>query len=275
MFKINRFTLVSLVLVGAYLLSACGGALPQSGLPQAGIKVQAKEIVFTGVVEAINGNEWTVSGQVITVEPSAAVDPNIQVGMIVKVEGQVSSTGEVTALKVETSAVLDDNASGANANDDNLNANSNANTNDDNSNSANDNSNETAGAGTEIFGVVESLTTDAITVNGIEYQLAQFTEFKDAVAVGDQVKLHVIVNADGTFTIREIEKSTGNGVDDNSNNSNDDNGNESNSKDSNSNDDHGNDDSSNDDHDDDNGGGSGQGGGGDDGGNGNGNGNGG
>ena len=236
------------------------------------VSVQAKEIVFTGVVEAINGNEWTVSGQVITVEPSAAVDPNIQVGMIVKVEGQVSSTGEVTALKVETSAVLDDNASGANANDDNLNANSNANTNDDNSNSANDNSNETAGAGTEIFGVVESLTTDAITVNGIEYQLAQFTEFKDAVAVGDQVKLHVIVNADGTFTIREIEKSTGNGVDDNSNNSNDDNGNEGNSKDSNSNDDHGNDNSSNDDHDDDNGGGSGQGGGGDDGGNGNGNG---
>lgn len=252
MFKLNRFTLVSLLLVGAYLLSACGGAAPQAESPVVAQKVQSKEIVFTGVIEAINGTEWIVSGQKVTVDPSASLDPNLAVGVIVKVEGQISADGVVTALKVETSMVTDDNANdgntNGNANDDasngnvNDNANTNANTNDDNSNSANDNG-SAAGAGeTEVFGLVEAITTDSITINGVTYQLASFTEFKDAIAVGDQVKIHVIVNSDGTFSIREIEKSDRLGDDDNGN---DDNSNDDNGNDDNSNDDNGNDDNSN------------------------------
>jgi len=108
----------------------------------------------------------------------------------------------------------------------------------------------------EIFGVVESMTETAITINGVTYNIvADLTEFNDVISVGDQVKIHVILNADGTFTIREIELSLG---DDNGNNndntnvnSNDDNGNDNgvnsnddnnnaNSNDDNSNDDDGN-----------------------------------
>jgi hypothetical protein len=71
----------------------------------------------------------------------------------------------------------------------------------------------------EIFGTIEAITADTITVNGVTYNLAQgFTEIKDSLAVGNQVKVHVILNADGTFTIREIEKSVGTSVDDNSSN---------------------------------------------------------
>lgn len=235
MFKINRFTLVSLLLVGAYLLSACGGTLPQSSASEVAPKVLAKEIVFTGVVEAMNGSEWIVSGQKVTVDPAAALYPNITVGMIVKVEGQVSADGAVTALKVETSAVTDDTTNDANANTDDGNANVNSNdddsaddnANDDNSNdvgnsnddssNGNVNSNDDNGnddnsndAGDddegEVFGVVEALTADSITIDGVTYQLADFTKFEDVIAVGDQVEFHVIVNEDGTLTIRKIEK---------------------------------------------------------------------
>ena len=115
----------------------------------------------------------------------------------------------------------------------------------------------------EVFGVVESMTETTLTINGVTYNIvANLTEFRDVISVGDQVKIHVIVNADGTFTIREIEISIGNdngddnsndntnsnSNDDNSNdsNSNDDNSNDSNSNDANSNDDNSNDDNSND-----------------------------
>lgn len=253
MFKINRFTLVSLLLVGAYLLSACGGTLPQSSSPDVAPKVLAKEIVFTGVIEAMNGNQWVVSGQTVTVDPAATMDSNIAVGVIVKVEGTVSADGTVVALKVETSTVTDDNSNDDNSNDV---ANSNddissglANSNDDNGND--DNSNDAGGDESEVFGVVESLTADSVTIGGVTYQFADFTEFKDAIAVGDQVKIHVVVNADGTFSIREIEKSDDLGDD----NSNDDNGNDDDSNsndDGNANDDNSNDDNSNDDSGDDN-----------------------
>ena len=104
----------------------------------------------------------------------------------------------------------------------------------------------------EIFGIVESMTETTVTVNGVTYNIvANFTELKDVISVGDQVKVHVIANSDGTFTIREIEISL---ADDNGNtnnnsndtNSNDDNGNESNSNDDNSNDSNSNDDNGND-----------------------------
>jgi hypothetical protein len=260
--KTLRFTLVSMALIGAYLLSACGGTLPQSTTSGGAPKVLASEIVFTGIVEQINGNQWVVSGQAFTVDPAAALDAGIALGDIVKVEGTVSEDGSVVALKIESSIVSVDNSNDGNANDGN--SNTGANSNDDNSNSGNsneadDNSNDAGDDDDEVFGVVEAITLDSITVGGVTYQLADFTEFKDAIAVGDQVKIHVIVNADGSFTIREIEKSEGlsgdddNGNDDNSNvgNSNDDNGNDDNSNDDNGNDDNsgsgGGDDNSNDD----------------------------
>jgi hypothetical protein len=176
--KSFRFKWISFALIGAYLLSACGGTLPQSTTSNGAPKVLASEIVFTGIVEQINGNQWVVSGQAFTVEPAAAMDLGIAVGDIVKVEGTVSADGSVVALKVESSTVSDDNSNAGNANDNNSNGD---NSNGDNSNSGNtndDNSNTAGGIQDEIFGIVESLTADSITVGGVTYQLAGFTEFK-------------------------------------------------------------------------------------------------
>jgi len=256
--KVNRSTFFSILVVLAYVLSACSGApAVQPGNDQSSQSGQVQEVVFTGTVDSMGGGQWTVSGQVINVDGATSVDANIVVGDNVKVEARVGQDGSVTAVRIETSGADDanansngDNQNDSNANDnasnsnDNQNDNSNStNSNDDNSND-NGNDNSSAGSEQEISGVVEAITTDSITIGGVVYMLADFTEFNDLIALGDQVKVHVIVNADGTFTIREIEKSDATGVDNGNSN---DNGNDDNSN-SNGNDDNGNDDNSNDDH---------------------------
>jgi hypothetical protein len=256
-----RFKWLSIILVLSYLLTACSGAAPQAGDPMGSGKPQAREVSFTGTVEAVGSGTITISGQTVSLDAKTIVDPNIKVGNIVKVEAQVSETGAVLALKVESFSSDNASVDTGNTNDDSANTNTSVdpNTNisvDDNSNTStndnansNDNGTATGGVEQEVFGTVESLTADSVTINGVTYQFTSFTEFKDAIFTGDSVKLHVIVNADGSFTVREIEKSAGRtGGDDNSN-SNDDNSN------GNSNDDDDHDDNtngnSNDDNDDD------------------------
>ena len=234
--KSYRF-LVSILFLGAYLLSACSGAaLPQQDDSAGSPGSSQTQAVFTGTVESMGGTQWLISGQQVGVDDSTSVDPNVKVGDIVKVEANVSQDGIVLALKIESSKPDDvgandnvANANDSNSNDDNANVNDNTNTGDDNSNgnvngNANDNT-APAGPEQEMFGVVEAITTDSITIGGVAYSLASFTEFKNLIAVGDQVKIHVIVNADGTLTIREIEKSGGAGIGDDNSNSNDDNSN--------------------------------------------------
>ena len=257
----NRFKLLSIVLVFAYILSACSGA---QGGPGGGGKPESKEVAFTGTVESVGSGQITVSGTVVVLDAKSMVDPNIQVGDIVKVEAQVSADGAVIAIKVESSGGDDTNTNSGNANDTNTNG-DNSNTSDDNSNTgtddnsnsnANGNDNGTGGTEQEITGVVSAISASSVTVDGVEYKFDASTEVKDPIFAGDTVKLHVLVGSDGSLTVREIEKisgttigddnSNGNSNDDNSNgNSNDDNGNDDNSN-GNSNDDNGNDDNSND-----------------------------
>ena len=272
--KINRSMFFSILVVLAYVLSACSGAqaVPSSNNNQSSQSGQVQEVVFTGTVDSMGGGEWTISGQAVSVDSTTAVDASIVVGSNVKVEARVDQAGKVAANRIELAgaddANVNANANDANQNDSNANdntSNSNdnqadnsnsANSNDDNSN-GNSNDNSSTGTEQEVSGLVEAITTDSITINGVVYMLADFTEFKDLIAMGDQVKIHVIVNADGTFTIREIERtssagiggdnSNSNGSDDNSNVSSNSNGNDDNGNDDNSNDDNGNDDNSNDD----------------------------
>jgi hypothetical protein len=291
--KINRSMFFSALVVLAYVLSACSGVpavQSGNGNDQSSQSGQAQEVVFTGTVDSMGGGQWTVSGQAITVDGATSIDANIVVGDNVKVEARVGQDGSVTAVSIEISGADNanansngDNQNASNANDnasnsnDNQSDNSNAgNSNGDNSNSnGNGNDNSSTGSEQEVSGVVEAITTDSITINGVVYKIADFTEFKGIVTLGDQVKVHVIVNEDGTFTIREIEKtagtgiggdnSNGNGSNDNSNsNGNDSNSNDDNSNSSNGNDDNGNDDNGNDNSNDNGGGGN------DNGGNGNG-----
>lgn len=226
-------------------LTACA---PSAGAP-AGVggagKIQAAPVDFTGVIEAMDGNQWTVNGQVVIVDPSVVRDGPFAVGDTVKIEGQVGADGLLTATRVEqpsaAAASANENASNANDNANDASANSNDNADDSN---ANGNDNE-SGEDYKVTGVVEAINGDQITINGVTYTVAAGVDLS-GISVGDTITIEVVINADGTQTVVGIDSAE----DDNSNddNSNDDNSNDNDSNDDNSNDDNSNDDDSNDNH---------------------------
>ena len=270
--------LIPMLVLATLLISACAGAAPSTSGSD---KVSASPVEFTGVIEAINGNQWTVNGQVITVDPSVLRDGPFIVGNTIKVQAEVQQDGSIVVTRVEAPTAAD-NSNDVNSNDANGND---VNSNDDNSNgdNSNDGSLTIDDSGSEAFGTVDSVSADAVVIGGQTFTITNSAEFKDQIQAGDFVKVHFALNADGTMSILEIESwdsalvgndnsSDSNTNDDNGNdsNSNDDNGNDDNSNDDNGNDDNSNDDNGNDDSKNDNGGGGDDGGGNDNGGNSNG-----
>jgi hypothetical protein len=157
--KISR-SVLALFVLASLLLGACAGAAASSS--PAGSKVQASSVAYTGTIESINGSQWVVNGQTITVDPAVVKDGPFNVGDLVKVEVQVNADGSVTVTRIEVPSAGDladlpdfgdDNSNDSNSNDndddnsndDNSNdSNSNdANSNDDDGNSNDDNSNDT------------------------------------------------------------------------------------------------------------------------------------
>ncbi len=98
--------LIPMLVLSTLLVSACTGVsapLSNSG----GSKVEAALVEFTGVIEAINGDQWTVGGQVITVDPSVLRDGPFNVGDTIKVEVDVQQDGSIVVTRVETSEAAD------------------------------------------------------------------------------------------------------------------------------------------------------------------------
>lgn len=243
--KTIKFLRAVIVLIGL-LLGACAPAALSSSAPtNVGGGKAISEVVFTGVIESMDGDRWVIDGQTITVDTSVLRDGTFVVGDTVKVEASVSQDGTVIAQRVETPSAADL--------------------------AENDNSAPTEAptsapgniasqplvfddGGTEAFGTLESLTDTSITVGGETFTLAPGAEIKGVLLPGDLVKLHFTTNPDGTLSVREVEIADPTQLDDNSNddnsndvNGNDDNSNDDNGNDDNSNDDNGNDDNSNDD----------------------------
>lgn len=243
--KISKYLVVFFVLA-SMLLGACSGTSPsQSG----GGKVEASSIAYTGKIESINGNQWVVNGQTITVDPSVISDGPFNVGDMVKIEVQIAQDGSITVTRVEVPSQVDlsqlpligdDNSNSANSNDDNSNSvngndvNGNgSNSNDSNGNGGNSNSSngndDNSNGSNEVFGVVEAITSTSVTIDGVTYDIQPGGEIKGTIQIGDLVKIHLVQNADGTFSVREL------GLSDSSQNGNDNNGNDSNSNSGNAN----------------------------------------
>ena len=66
---------------------------------------------------------------------------------------------------------------------------------------------EAAGPGTEVefVGLIDSISPDVWVVDGQTLAITPETEIKGNFVVGDSVKVHVLVGADGSLTAREIE----------------------------------------------------------------------
>lgn len=245
--KAIKFLRMGIILVGI-LLSACAAAPARTSAPadSAGDQTLSSEVVFTGAIESINGDQWVINGQTIKVDQSVIRDGSFLVGDTVKVEAVVAADGSITAQRVESPSAADlveTTASAPEASSTSM------------SGSSTPQPLIFNDSGTEAFGTVESITTTSITIGGQTFTFVPGVEIKGVIVPGAQIKLHFTTNADGTLSVTQIEFAdpsqigNDNSNDDNSNNSlsNDDNSN--NGNDNNSNDDNGNDDDSNDDDD--------------------------
>lgn len=131
---ISRYVFFAMLTVGMLLVSACG-ATTQFSEDSGSAKPLPSLISVSGIIEAINGNQWTVDGQVITVDASMLDDDddfaNYKVGDFVELEVEMLADGSVVARSVDSG---DDRS---NENDDDT-----SNTNDDSSNANDDDANE-------------------------------------------------------------------------------------------------------------------------------------
>jgi len=239
--KINKKPLLVVFAISAILISACGGATATQAAQdnQSAVKVQAVEMAYTGVVESMDGTQWVINGQTVTLDPSVVREGPFFVGDTVKVEGKVQADGSVLITRIEKPNATDLSGLGdeipltgdvptALVFDD---------------------------SGEQAWGTVDAIDPTSVTINGQSFDFASGAEIKAQVSSGSFVKLHFIVNPDGTLTVREIELSTPAQMSDDTTNanSNDDKSNSLNTNDDNSNDDNSNaDDSSNNNENDDN-----------------------
>lgn len=155
-------------------------------------------IELIGAIEAVSDTTITVNQ--ITVDISdAEINAVLEVDAIVKVEGSLADDGSVVAREVN--AVEEGLLPGE----------------------------------VEIIGLLESMTADSITVNGLLIDISS-AEVDQTVLAGDTVKVYAMINEDGNWIAREVEAvdfiddsnggdDDGNGNDNDNANSNDDNAN--------------------------------------------------
>jgi hypothetical protein len=198
--------LAAVLAVASMLISACGAVNAPSN--PAAAKVHAAEIAFSGMIESINGNQWTIDGQTVSVDPSVVREGPFTVGDIVKVEGVVAKDCSVSVTSIETPSSDDleedtDDVETAEASETPEPAEM-------------EEADETPvpadlegivfdDEGEEAFGTVEAISEDSITIGEQTFSIANGAEFKDEILAGSFVKVHFMVNADGSLSITEIE----------------------------------------------------------------------
>ena len=192
-----------LILVGI-MLSACAPSTNSAAPANVGSGKTLSEVIFTGVIESMNGDQWVINGQTINVDSSVLRDGPFVVGDTVKVEASVAPDGSVTAQRVETPSAADlvetstSTPDGAAAPTE----------------VAGTSSTPVPGGtsqplvfdnnGNEAFGTVDSITDTSVTLNGQTFTFASGVEIKGNIVAGAVVKLHFTVNADGSLTVSEV-----------------------------------------------------------------------
>jgi hypothetical protein len=223
--KIPYVFLIVVALISV-LVSACAGSAsvsaPGNSSVGGGSKPLAMPVAFTGVIESIDGNQWSINGQTITVDPAVLQDRPFKVGDTVKMEVQVQADGSMVVNSVEIPAppVAADSLSSPIVSGTPESSLSSADMPEPVSNSTPE-----PGSGNtplddksnEAFGTVTSINGNTIVIGGQTYQIANNAEIKNQIQNGASVKVHFILNADGSMTITEIENSTpAQTIDDNS-----------------------------------------------------------
>lgn len=131
--------------------------------------ISTPKFEFNGIVEAMDADQWTVSGQQVSVD-MAMIDSGIAVGSLVEVEGYIEG-GVMVAETVKRKG--DISAPG--------------------------------GTKIEFYGTIDSINGDVYMISGNTVNTDATTEIKGMPAVGDLVKVEGLLNADGTYLAYEIK----------------------------------------------------------------------
>jgi len=134
------------------------------------------EFKLYGLVEAMEAQTWVISGETINVSQNAMIEPSIQLGDVVEVEGYLVN-GTMRAYEITKESSSSSATSGANISQHEY----------------------------EFYGLIESMGNSEWVIDGKTVQLNNQTEVKGSFSVGDFVKVHVLKETDGRFTAREIE----------------------------------------------------------------------
>lgn len=201
--KTIKFLRVVIVLLGI-LLSACAPAASSSAAGNGGGGKGLADVIVSGVIESMNGNQWVINGQTVQVDSSVLRDGSFAVGDTVKVEASKSDDGTVIAQRVGTPDAAVPTEAATSAPDDSSSI----------DNSATAQAPVFNNQGNEAVGTVDAVTDISITVGGQTYTFAPGAEIKGDVVTGSSVKLHFTVNADGSLSVTEIELSTATQVSD-------------------------------------------------------------
>jgi Domain of unknown function (DUF5666) len=131
------------------------------------------EFDFTGTVDAISIDQWTVAGKTLPVTAATEIKGSFNIGELVKVHLLTRLDGSQVAREIEApEAEL-----------------------------------ERAGEGSEVelVALIDSISPEAWVVGGQTLAITSETEIKGTFSVGDAVKVHILVGAGGSLKAREIE----------------------------------------------------------------------
>jgi hypothetical protein len=139
------------------------------------------EIEFTGAVESISADAWVINDRTVVIAPHTEIKGVIRIGDLVKVHAQPADDGRLVAREIEPAR--DDDRQGGIAPTISV----------------------TPQSEIEFNGIVEAISTTSWTIGGRTVAVTNQTEIKGTIQVGDSVKVHALVAADGSLTAREIE----------------------------------------------------------------------
>jgi len=126
------------------------------------------QFTFSGKVEAIAAAQWTVAGQVVLLDNASDIDPGIQVGNTVEVEGRIAQDGKLWAERIRLIV-------------------------------------EQPGPPFEFSGVVQGISTTDWIISGITVTVNPTTTIEAGITISDVVAVRGWILPDGTWLARQIQ----------------------------------------------------------------------
>jgi len=193
--KSNTVRFLSLVAVTAMGLAACAplAAAPETQSAESPAETVAPvveaeaptseaEIELTGSIERMTPTAWTLNGKVVAILPATELKGTFGVGDLVKAHVTLQADGSRAAREIEP-------VQGAEGS----------------SLSVQGAEYDFTGAEYDFTGAVEAIAFDQWTVAATTFAVTPATEIKGTFALGELVKVHVLVSTDGSLVAREIE----------------------------------------------------------------------